>query len=548
MSSVFISYARASLVEARRIAEALTAEGFSVWLDDKLPAHRSYSEVIEERLRDASAVIVLWSSPAARSQWVQSEADRARVEHKLVQVRLDASSLPMPFDRIQCADLTGWAGDRSAVEWLKVSSSVRDLVGHPAAMAPSHSSVLPAPQLYVAAALKPSIAVLPFTNLSNDPEQQYFTDGMVEEIVGALSRFKSLFVVAAGARIEIDGRAMAPLDAARRVGVRYLLEGSVRKAAARVRISVNLIDVEDGFCLWSDRFDDTLEDVFALQDNVAQRVAGVIEPTLQDVDVRRASQRPTDHMGAYDLYLRADTLFRSFTRGDTLLAIDLLDRAIELDPDFALALAHSAVCHRQVLDYAWSSDAAATRKRGLELAERALAVGGVDEKVLAHVAVSLPGLEGRMERALALIERAKIINPGSSFVWLIGGTLHIRAGDPDRAREHLGISMRLDPLSRASELSRMYEAMALFQQGQFNEALAMFRSTSLRLPVSYAVLASIHGSLDSGAFGIDELAKFRAESQASLADLAAIWFHEPTHRSIFFDGIGRLEASVWPMR
>jgi TolB-like protein len=544
MSDVFISYARPTTAEAQRIAEALAAQGFSVWRDDQLPAHRSYVEVIEERLQKSKAVVVLWSAPAARSQWVQSEADRARVDGKLVQVTLDGAPVPMPFDRIQCADLSGWTGDPQAAEWLKVSDSIRELLGTRPAGSPQPVAEAAPAEARMGSAEKPSIAVLPFANLSNDPEQQYFTDGMVEEITTALSRFKSIVVMGAGSRIVMDGRTTAPLDAARRVGVRYLLEGSVRKAAARVRIMVNLIDVESGARVWSDRFEDTLDDVFSLQDAVAQHVAGVIEPTLHDVDVRRVFAHPTEHSDAYDLYLRADTFFRSFTRAETLLAIDLLDRVIKLDPDYALALSHSAVCHRQVLDYAWADDLDAVRRRGLEMAERALAVGGLDERVLAHVAVSLPGLEGRMDRGLALIERAKTINPASSFVWLIAGTLHIRAGDPDLARQDLAESIRLDPLSRTSELSRMYDATALFQLGRLEESLALFRSTSGRLPISHAVLAAILGHLGELDAGRAELARFRAHSAASIDQLAAIWFHRPAHRRLFSEGIDRLGAPV----
>ncbi len=273
-------------------------------------------------------------------------------------------------------------------------------------------------------ASKPSIAVVPFANLSNDPEQAYFAQGMVAEIVGALSRFKSVFVLAASSNVYLKGEVASPQDAARKLGVGYLLEGSVRKAAGRVRITVNLIDTSNGAQIWTDHFEDTLEDVFALQDRVALRVAGVIEPTVRDVDVHRMSTRATDNMNSYDLYLRADALFCSFTKDDTLLAIDLLGQAIALDPNFALALSQSAVCHRQVIDYAWSDDLESCRLRGLELAEMALSLGCGDDRVLAQVAISLPGLEGRLDRALFLIERAIVLNPGSAFVWLGSRLIH----------------------------------------------------------------------------------------------------------------------------
>ena len=180
MTDIFISYARSTADQAHRVAEALRALGYGVWRDDELPAHRAYAEVIEERLKAAKAVVVIWSDEAVKSEWVQSEADRARTDRKLVQLNLDGAALPMPFDRIQCADLSGWTGDADAPGWRKVVASLGDLMGVPSAPA------VEAPALTLPS--KPSIAVMPFANLSGDPEQEYFVDGMLVEIVEALSR------------------------------------------------------------------------------------------------------------------------------------------------------------------------------------------------------------------------------------------------------------------------------------------------------------------------------------------------------------------------
>src|SRR5580658_2197136 len=179
MSDVFISYARETEGAAQRIAEALQGLGYGVWRDDEIPAHRSFGEVLEERLAAAKVVLVLWSAEAARSDWVRSEASRARAMGKLVQLTLDKSPLPMPFDQIQCANLVGWSGEADAPGWRKVVASIGDLAdaGAPASlMEPPPDPPLPS---------KPSIALLPFTNLSGDPEQDYFAEGMVEEIARA---------------------------------------------------------------------------------------------------------------------------------------------------------------------------------------------------------------------------------------------------------------------------------------------------------------------------------------------------------------------------
>ena len=195
--------------------------------------------MIEERLEAAKAVVVIWSAEAARSEWVRSEADRARNEHKLVQLRIDAAVLPMPFDQIQCADLTSWRGEADAHEWRKVAASVADLVGAVAAGAQPAQYPPPLPA-------KPSIAVLPFANLSGDPDQDYFADGMVVEIVEALSRVKSVFVIAASSTLSLKGRSIGAQEAARLLGVAYVLDGTVRKAANRVRIGVQLIEAAGG--------------------------------------------------------------------------------------------------------------------------------------------------------------------------------------------------------------------------------------------------------------------------------------------------------------
>src|SRR5579862_3762065 len=316
MSDIFISYARSTETQARQVAEALRGLGYNIWRDDELPAHRAYTEVIEERLRAAKAVVVIWSAEAVKSQWVRAEADIAREAGTLVQLRVDGSTPPLPFNQIQCADLAGWTGDANAPGWRKVVASIGDLVGvaAPSAEAPPPPS-------------KPSIAVMPFANLSGDPEQDYFADGMVVEIVEALSRIRSIFVIASGSSLSFKGKGVAAQDAARQLGVRYVVEGSMRKAGGRVRIGVQLIDAADGAQIWTHRFEDTLEDVFALQDSVALAVAGKIEPTVQQAEIRRASARPTDNLSSYDLYLRALPLQRSFVRANILEALDLASRA-----------------------------------------------------------------------------------------------------------------------------------------------------------------------------------------------------------------------------
>ena len=208
MSDIFISYARSTEAEAKQIAESLRALGYGVWRDDELPAHRAYAEVIEERLREAKAVVVVWSAEAVKSEWVQSEADRARADGKLVQLRLDGASLPMPFDRIQCADLAGWNGDTNAAGWRKVAASIAELTGAPSR---TQASAPAAPRNL-------SICVLPFANMSGDAEQEYFSDGISEDIITDLSKVMARAEHLARRLQDHDPYRVVPRDLSKRIG------------------------------------------------------------------------------------------------------------------------------------------------------------------------------------------------------------------------------------------------------------------------------------------------------------------------------------------
>ncbi len=539
MTDIFISYARSTEAEAKRIAEALRSLGYGVWRDDELPAHRAYAEVIEERLQAAKAVVVVWSAEAVKSQWVFSEANRAREDGKLVQLNIDGARLPMPFDSIQCADLAAWDGVAQTPGWRKVVASVAELIG--GARAPPARDLAPDPPLALPS--RPSIAVMPFANLSGDPEQDYFADGMVEEIVAALTRNRAVFVIASSSTSGFRGRSVSPQEIARRLGVRYILEGSVRKAGGRVRIAVRLLDAADGAQMWADRFDDTLEDVFALQDQVALSVAGIIEPTVQAAEIRKVAKRPTESLGGYDLFLRAQPLFWAFQKETMAEALVLLERAVALDSEFGMAVAMAATCHRMMVDFQWSDDIAAHRAAGLDLATRALALAGDDARALAHVASALMGLEPSPDRAATVIERALSLNPGCAYAWLVSGLLHTRLGEPDRAVADFETAVRLDPLSAIRGVARWNTGLARFQQGRFAEALPLILEQSTAVaPVWHAVLAATCGHLGRISEARAALARLRAVSHLSAEDLGDLWFRKAEHRGLLADGIALAEA------
>jgi adenylate cyclase len=365
---------------------------------------------------------------------------------------------------------------------------------------------------------------MPFANLSGDPEQDYFADGMVVEIVEALSRIRSIFVIASGSSLSLKGKGVGVQEAARQLGVRYVLEGSVRKAGGRVRIGVQLIDSADGAQIWTHRFEDTLEDVFALQDSVALAVAGKIEPTVLQAEIRRASARPTDNLSSYDLYLRAIPLRRTFVRADMLEALDLASRAITLDPDFGPALALASTCHRLIIVNRWSDDLDDHRRLGLELAHRALKAAGDDAAVLAGVAASLDMLEDDHGAAVALLERALTLNPGCATAWLFSGIVRLRAGETDAAIENLRTALRLDPLGPGQPATTGFIGRALFQQGRFREAVPLMKEQLQHVdaPMPQAFLAAAYGHLGQAGEAQAALARYRAISPQTLDALAAI--------------------------
>jgi adenylate cyclase len=513
----------------------LRALGHSVWVDDELPAHRAYAEVIEERLAAARVVIVVWSAAAAKSEWVRSEADRARVERKLVQLTVDGAPLPMPFDQIQCADLAGWSGDPEAPGWRKVVSSVADLVGGPVSGVDRALTGAP-PSLPD----KPSIAVMPFANLSNDPDQEYFVDGMVDEIVTALTRNRALFVIASSSTLAFKVRPASAQQVGRQLGVRYVLEGSVRKSGDRVRIAAKLVDAGDGAQVWAERFDDTLADVFALQDRVALSVAGVIGPTIAAVDERRGSSRPTESLGAYDLYLRAVPLFRAFRKAEVAQALELLERAIALDPRYAIAMAAAATGHHNVAVYRWSEDVEHHRNAGNALAQRALTYGAEDASVLAQTAAALS--YENLENSVELSRRATSINPGAASAWFMSGMLQVRLGELDMGIDDLTTYARLNPVERLS-LVQSWIAIARFLQGRAGEALALVWESTYRHPVGQIITAAIYGRLGRLAEARAALEAYAAATPRPVDEAVVAIFARPEHRRLILDGIAKAAQS-----
>ncbi len=329
-------------------------------------------------------------------------------------------------------------------EW-RLWALVREVTeaGHDAITVPASAPVAGAASPSLPLPEKPSIAVLPFTNLSGDPEQDYFADGMVEDVITGLSRIKWIFVIARNSSFAYRGKAMDVRQVGRELGVRYVLEGSVRKSGNRVRITAQLIDAPAGTHIWADRYDRALDDIFAVQDELTISVVGVIEPTLRKAEIERARRKRPDSLDAYDLYLRALPFAFTAMPQDADKALALLARAVELDPDYAAAHAVIAWCHEQ--RYLRAGLHEEVKQAALQHARTAIVVGGDDAAALATAGFVIAVMEYDYETATAAFDRAFALSSSSALALGFSSIVRAWKGDEATALDHAERAMRLSP-------------------------------------------------------------------------------------------------------
>jgi adenylate cyclase len=481
---VFISYARPSEDEAHRIAELLRGKGFSVWRDDELPAHRAYSDVIEERLKSAKAVVVLWSGESAKSHWVRAEADTAREAGTLVQATLDSSLPPMPFNQIQCADLNGWNGDTASAGWRKLEGSVAALVGGGAE--PDSTSTTAAPRKQ---AVRASVCVLPFVNMSGEPEQEYFSDGITEDITTDLSKISALEVVARNTAFAFKGQNPDVQEVARQLSVTHVLEGSVRKAGSRVRINAQLIDGSTGKHLWADRYDRDLTDIFEIQDEISKAIVEALKVNLLPREKKAIEARGTESVEAYNTYLIArQQLVGAF--GDAQIAqtvVRLCRQATLLDPNYAEAWALMA---------------------------------------LAQLRLRL--WHGKDDDPLPAAERAVEINPNLAIPYCIKANYLDGEGRNEEAEEQIRKALELDPESWEvnHEASRLF-----FRHGQAGDSVPFFKKAAsliesdwrspMMLMTCYLSLGDDAGVVAAAKMTLERTEKIVARDPTNVSALAA---------------------------
>jgi adenylate cyclase len=345
---------------------------------------------------------------------------------------------------------------------------------------------------------KPSIAVLPFQNMSGDPEQEYFADGMVEEIITALSRFKWLFVIARNSSFTFKGKAVDIKEVGRRLGVRCVLEGSVRKASGKVRITGQLIDAVTGAHLWADRFERDLTDVFALQDEVTVAVVSAIQPKLYQAGIAMASRRRPENLTAYDFCLRAMQQFYLTTREGTAEAIRLAHRALELDPQFAFVAGLAGQCHVRNIHFGYAVDPQFDRMEAIRFLHLSLSLDDSDPDTLAGAAVTSAVVVGDCEGAIEMADRAVSLNPNSHVAWHCRGIVCRTAGLPEEGLRSYERAIRMSPLDPVLHLLFAGMGQALVELRRFDEAIVAGKKAlrqNFSFPQAYRCLASAFAHL-----------------------------------------------------
>jgi adenylate cyclase len=371
---------------------------------------------------------------------------------------------------------------------------------------------------------KPSIAVLPFNNMSGEPDQEYLADGIVEAITGALSRIRSFFVIARNSAFTYKGRAANVRDIGGELGVAYVLEGSVQKAGNRVRIIVQLIETEGGAHVWTGRHDGTLDDIFDLQDRITEQVAGALQPSIRIAEIERSRRKRPQDMGAYDYAMRAMPHVWVLEKDESAKALELLDKAIAIDPQYPLALSLAGWCHAQRSVYNWADDIAQSQARALKLAERAAELSGDDPLILA-VLGTVHTIVRNHGTARVLLERAVAIDPNSAWAWSRLGWLDNYSDRPQLAIEKFERALRLSPLDPMNFNNYVGIGAAHEVAQDYDKAAGFFRRGLEERPHAMWIYRSLAAVL-SGADRMEEARAAYAQMLRSYPDLTASKFRQ----------------------
>jgi TolB-like protein len=471
---IFLSYNREDQAVAKRFAEAFEADGLSVWWDVTLRSGEAYDQVTEDALRSAKAVVVLWSRRSVESRWVRAEATLADRNRTLIPARIEACDLPIMFELTQTADLSHWQGEGRDKAWQAFLEDVRKLVATKAEPQPAGSQT--SASLPVRGN-KPSIAVLPFINRSGLSDDDVFADGMVEDLTAALSLSRRIKIIAASATAAYRTGARDLRQIGRELGVRYLLEGNVRRVGQDFRVTAQLVEADDGNILWTQKFDKPLSDIATLQEELVTDVAACLGVEVQRAEMEHALRKP-GNITAWEAVLRADSNMARQSPSGYEAALTEAKRAVEIDPDYDLAQATLALTFGLVHLSRGAADSELEREAANAVA-KARTLDTNEPIALARIAAALSCL-GRHREALPIAERAVDANPNLDNPRISLGNILCKLGRWEEALVQWETVERIAPNGIWRSGTLFWIGIAHFQAGQVAESLEL-TERSLRL-------------------------------------------------------------------
>jgi adenylate cyclase len=504
MADIFISYARSDRARVAPLVAAIEARGWSVWWDPAIAAGQQFDDQIDAELQAASAVLVVWTATSVASRWVRGEARDAAERGILVPVRFDDARLPIDVRAIQTTDLDKWNEDPASAPFQDLLRSLESVIKRQRASAKSAASS--APSAAAAAVPRVAICVLPFANMSGDQEQEYFSDGITEDIITDLSKVSALAVVSRNSAFMYKGKHVDVPKLARELKVGYVLEGSVRKAGGRVRITAQLVDGSSNEHLWAERYDRDLNDIFALQAEISEAIVKALKLKLLPEEKKAIEQRGTDNVEAYNLYLLARQSYITGHEADVRRVealIRLCNRAIEIDPKYSRAWALMAI-GQMTLRFVHGRPG----DDGLVPAERALALDA--NLAEAHaVKARILAQHGRHDEAAAEIDVALRLDPESYEVNRSAAYLRFRQQRLDEAARYYEKSMSLmeTDLNSSSMLLTCYTAVGNSQSARRVAQITLSRTEKTLAQDPNNGTAMAYGAVALAALGEAERAK-----------------------------------------
>lgn len=487
VTDIFVSYNREDIEQARRIAEALIAEGFAVWWDQTLRAGQTYDEVTEAALRGAKAVIVLWSPRSVVSRWVRAEATLADRAKTLLPITIEPCERPIMFELTQTTDLIDWDGNRRAPEWLRLVQDVRAFLGRDsgaaAAMPVAGTAPTASPPTKARRGEAPSLAVMPFSNRSGLPDDESFAFGICEDIIDALSQGVNLRVIASSATARFRNAPVLDLeDMGRQLGVRYVLEGNVRRSGEVLRVTAQLIETANGEIVWNQRFERPVAELAALQEELVLDVAATLDANVYRLEMERALHKPSD-LTAWECLARAMAANRLITPENMVLALTEARRAVEIAPDYGLAHAMLALTDGGLFYIAApDNDADIARVRGH--IDQALALDPANPAVLGNAAAACCYIH-QAERGLGLAEKAIRTRHGYGFAHFAAGLANIQLDRNHAGIEQFEIYSKLEPESHLQFIAAAWTGVGHARAGNYEASCAAFHR-SLDLVPLYA--------------------------------------------------------------